>query len=137
MPVVSISMPDALLEELDALADDHDYSGRSEVVREATRSLLTEFDDDRPDESPIVGVITIQYAFGTRSVERRLTELKREYDDRLVTTDHSHVDDDCLEVLLVESGLDGVSELVSHCRSIDDIDQVAYSIVPLELDRSQ
>nr|WP_317627638.1 ribbon-helix-helix domain-containing protein [Halorubrum sp. BOL3-1] len=43
MSVVSISMPEALLEHIDEFADEHGYSGRSEVVREGTRTLLEEF----------------------------------------------------------------------------------------------
>jgi hypothetical protein len=37
MTVVSVSMPDELLERIDSFADEHGYTGRSEVVREAAR----------------------------------------------------------------------------------------------------
>ena len=40
MTVVSISMPDELLERIDEFADEHGYTGRSEVFREAGRNLL-------------------------------------------------------------------------------------------------
>jgi len=33
MAVVSVSMPDELLERLDQFAEEHGYTGRSEVVR--------------------------------------------------------------------------------------------------------
>ena len=33
MTVVSVSMPDSLLDRLDEFADEHGYTGRSEVVR--------------------------------------------------------------------------------------------------------
>ena len=36
MSVVSVSMPEELLERIDDFADDHGYTGRSEVVREAS-----------------------------------------------------------------------------------------------------
>ena len=42
MSIVSISMPEALLERIDTFADEHGYSGRSEVFREASRKLLEE-----------------------------------------------------------------------------------------------
>jgi CopG family nickel-responsive transcriptional regulator len=49
MSVVSISIPEALLKRIDEFADDHGYSGRSEVVREGTRTLLEEFQERRID----------------------------------------------------------------------------------------
>jgi CopG family nickel-responsive transcriptional regulator len=49
MSVVSISMPEALLECIDEFADEHGYSGRSEVVREGTRTLLEEFQERNID----------------------------------------------------------------------------------------
>jgi CopG family nickel-responsive transcriptional regulator len=42
MPVVSLSINDGLLEELDKVRDDLGYSGRSEVIRAAIRLLLTD-----------------------------------------------------------------------------------------------
>ena len=45
MTVVSVSMPEALLERIDEFATEHGYTGRSEVIREASRELLGEFED--------------------------------------------------------------------------------------------
>ena len=45
MTVVSVSMPEELLERIDQFADDHGYTGQSELVREAARGLLGEFED--------------------------------------------------------------------------------------------
>ena len=35
MPIVSSSMTERLRDDLDTFADEHDYSGRSDVIREA------------------------------------------------------------------------------------------------------
>ena len=43
MAIVSVSMTDILLDRINGVADEHDYAGRSEVVREAARDLLEEF----------------------------------------------------------------------------------------------
>ena len=132
MPVVSVSMPTALLEELDALAEDHDYSGRSEVVREASRTLLREFDDDRLENRPLAAIVSVRYDFGTQSVERQLTALRHEYDDHIVGNDHSHVDDYCLELYVLECDQERISSFVGQCRSIDAVDRVDYTLMPLD-----
>jgi CopG family nickel-responsive transcriptional regulator len=45
MSVVSVSMPEELVDRIDQFAEDHGYTGRSEVFREAARDLLGEFAD--------------------------------------------------------------------------------------------
>lgn len=57
MEVVSVSMADTLLNRLDEFADEHGYAGRSEVVREAARSLLEEFNDERLEDRKLMGVV--------------------------------------------------------------------------------
>ncbi|ELY50628.1 CopG family ribbon-helix-helix protein [Natronorubrum bangense] len=132
MPVVSVSMPTELIERLDAHAAEHDYTGRSEVVREGARALLTEFDDDRLEDSSLAGVISVFYDFGTRHVERRVTELRHEHNDHIASNDHSHVDDYCVDLFVLEADLEDISTFVGKLRAIEDVEAVDYSLVPLE-----
>ncbi len=132
MPVVSVSMPTELIERLDAHAVEHDYTGRSEVVREGARALLTEFDDDRLEDSSLAGVISVFYDFGTRHVERRVTELRHEHNDHIASNDHSHVDDYCVDLFVLEADLEDISTFVGKLRAIEDVEAVDYSLVPLE-----
>ncbi|RQH01198.1 CopG family ribbon-helix-helix protein [Natrarchaeobius oligotrophus] len=152
MPVVSVSMPTTLIERIDSLADEHDYSGRSDVVREATRTLLSEFDDERLEERPLAGYVWVRYAFGTQSIERRVAELRHEFEDAVTTDDHSHVGESdsrsladgsaepgstdrtayCLDLFVLEGDLETVSAFVGRLRSIDGVETVDYSLFPLD-----
>ena len=132
MPVVSVSMPTELIERLDTHAAEHDYTGRSEVVREGARALLTEFDDERLEGSSLAGVISVFYDFGTRHVERRVTELRHEHNDHIASNDHSHVDDYCVDLFVLETDLEQISTFVGKLRAIEDVEAVDYSLVPLE-----
>lgn len=91
MPVVSLSMPEELLDRLDAHASTHEYTGRSEGVRESARALLEEFENDRFEGENLAGTVSVCYDFGTPSIERRVAELRHEFDDAIAATDHSHV----------------------------------------------
>jgi len=62
MSIVSISMPEALLERIDTFADEHGYSGRSEVVREASRKLLEEIAGFVNTVRAIPNVRTVEYS---------------------------------------------------------------------------
>ena len=59
MSVVSVSMPEELLSRIDQFADDHGYTGRSEVLREASRNLLGEFEDKKLEGRDLMGVVTV------------------------------------------------------------------------------
>lgn len=132
MPVVSVSMPADLIERLDAHAAAHDYTGRSEVVRESARELLTEFADDRFADGRHTGVVTVCYDYDTQHVERRLAELRRGHDADVVATDHTHVADSCVDLFVLEAELDAVSGFVGSLRAIEDVETVDYSLVPLD-----
>ncbi|OVE83841.1 CopG family ribbon-helix-helix protein [Natronolimnobius baerhuensis] len=157
MPVVSVSMPAELLERLDAVADDHDYTARSEVVRESARTLLSEFDDDRLEDRRLASTVTVLYEFANQSVERRVTDIRHEHETAIISNDHSHVGtartrddgDDaadpvtkatitdsqpgfCLDVFVLEGDLEEISQFVGQLRAVEGVDTVDYSLVPLD-----
>jgi len=132
MPVVSVSMPTELLERLDALAEEYDYTGRSEVVREGARTLLSEFDDEGLEERPLAATVSVYSAFGTRGDEHRIAALRHEHEELLVSSDHSHVDDYCLDTFVLEGTLSDVSTFVGSCRALEGVETVEYSLVPLD-----
>ncbi|GAB7018640.1 CopG family ribbon-helix-helix protein [Halostagnicola sp. A-GB9-2] len=132
MAVVSVSMPDELIERLDEFAADHEYTGRSEVVRESARTLLSEFENEQLAGRELAAIVTVLYDFDTQHVERRVTELRHEYEERISSTDHSHVDDYCLDCFVLETDLEDVSTFVGRIRSIERVKTVEYSLVPLD-----
>lgn len=132
MPVVSVSMPEDLLERLDTVATEHDYTGRSEVVREGVRTLLGEFETDRLEHRPLACVVSVLYDFGCQSVERRITRLRHEHESHIASNVHSHVDEYCMELFVLEGELDDVSTFVGRVRSTEDVRAVEYSLVPLD-----
>ncbi len=133
MPVVSVSMPADLVDRLDEFADEHGYSGRSEVVREGSRIVLEEFENERLEGRPLVGVVSVLYRYGTNGVERRVTRLRHDHEERLASNVHSHVEGYCLELFVLEGELADVSTFVAQARSIEDVETVDYSIVPLDV----
>ncbi|RQG94381.1 CopG family ribbon-helix-helix protein [Natrarchaeobius chitinivorans] len=132
MPVVSVSMPAELIDRIDSLADEHGYTGRSELVREGARTLLSEFDDARLEDGALTGTVSVFYDFGTPPVERRVTELRHEYEDVIVSNDHSHVDEYCLDLFVLEGEIEPLSAFVGNLRSVDGVETVDYSLIPLE-----
>ena len=128
MPVVSVSMPDSLLHELDEFIEDHGYSGRSEAVREGTRGLLEEFDDQDFDGQQVICVITTMFDHDS-GAEVTLSELRHANQDLVTSNVHSHAGNTCLELFVVEGTVDDINSYVSRLRAVDGVTTVEYSIL--------
>jgi CopG family nickel-responsive transcriptional regulator len=133
MAVVSISMPDELLRRIDGFADEHGYTGRSEVVREGARDLLGEFEDRRLEDRELMGVVTVVFDFETTSVEERMMRLRHEHDTLVASNFHSHVGDHyCMELFILDGTLEAISTFVGKIRATKDTLTVDYSVIPVD-----
>lgn len=133
MGVVSISMPDELEARIDEFADTHGYTGRSEVVREASRNLLGEFEDERLEDRDLMAIVTVLFDFETTSVEERMMELRHDHEDLILSNFHSHVGDRyCMELFVLEGQLEDVSTFVGKIRATKDTLTVDYSVLPVD-----
>ena len=126
-------MPEKLLDRIDTFADDHGYTGRSEVVREAARNLLGEFEDARLEERELMGVVTVLFDYETTSVEERMMHLRHEHDELVASNFHSHVGNRyCMELFILDGSLEDISTFVGKIRATQDIVSVDYSVNPVE-----
>ncbi|WP_224448980.1 CopG family ribbon-helix-helix protein [Haloprofundus salilacus] len=133
MTVVSVSMPEELLARIDAFADDHGYTGRSEVVREASRNLLGEFEDTRLEDRDLMGVVTVLFNYETTSVEERMMQLRHEHENLVASNFHSHVGSHyCMELFVLEGTLEEISTFVGKVRATRDTLTVDYSVMPVD-----
>jgi CopG family nickel-responsive transcriptional regulator len=142
MTVVSVSMPEELLERIDEFADGHGYTGRSEVIREAARNLLGEFEDIKLEDRPLIGVITVMFNYETTDVEERMMQLRHEHEGLVSANIHSHVGSaHCMELFVLEGDLEEISQFVGMVRATKDTLSVDYSVMPVdefdELDLAQ
>jgi CopG family nickel-responsive transcriptional regulator len=133
MGVVSISMPDELEERIDTFGEEHGYTGRSEIVREAVRNLLGEFEDKRLEDRELMAVVTVLFDYETTSVEERMMNLRHNHEELVVTNFHSHVGNHyCMELFVLEGGLENISTFVGKIRATRDTVSVDYSVHPVD-----
>ncbi|WP_254545157.1 CopG family ribbon-helix-helix protein [Halomarina pelagica] len=133
MTVVSVSMPESLLERLDEFAEEHGYTGRSEVVREAARNLLGEFEDKRLEDRDLMGVVTVLFNYETTAVEERMMKLRHEHESLVASNVHNHVGDHyCMELFILEGTLQEISTFVGKIRATKDTLTVDYSVIPVD-----
>ncbi len=133
MSVVSVSMPEELVNRIDQFADDHGYTGRSEVLREASRDLLGEFEDRKLEGRELMGVVTVVFDYETTNVEERMMNLRHEHEEIVASNFHSHVGGrHCMELFVLEGSLDQISTFVGKVRATKDTLTVDYSVLPVD-----
>ena len=133
MTVVSVSMPEELLERIDQFAEEHGYTGRSEVFREASRNLLGEFEDKRLEDRELMAVVTVMFDYDTTNVEGRMIDLRHEYESLVSSNIHSHVGNHyCMELFVLEGQMADISAFVGRVRATQDTLSVDYSVVAMD-----
>lgn len=133
MTVVSVSMPDRLLERLDQFSEEHGYTGRSEVIREASRNLLGEFQDKKLEDRELMGIITVVFDYETTSVEEKMMRLRHEHEEIVASNFHGHVGNHyCMELFVLEGSLESISTFVGKIRATRDTLNIDYSVIPVD-----
>jgi CopG family nickel-responsive transcriptional regulator len=132
MSITSISLSPNLLHKLDEIKDEKGYSSRSEVIRDAIRAYLSEFEMSKFDKGNLTATITAIYQKNGPHLDDVLLHLRHEYDDIVEGNLHIHIGgDNCAEIFVTEGNAERVSGFIGRIRAIRGMEQVKYSIVPL------
>lgn len=127
MTVVSISLEDSLLEQLDQLKEELGYSGRSEIFRSAIRSFIAEKKEIDRLEGDVDCLITITHEDGSLN---DISEIQHEYQNLVKTQIHDHVKDHkCLQTFVMDGDGGEVREFWERLQSCKKVDQVNLTVL--------
>ncbi len=116
MPIVAVSMSDSDLEELEYLRDEGKFSNRSEVVRHAVQSLLSEHRTLERAEGTITAIITVLYY--KKGTDHAISAVQHEFRDYITATVHAHTTEgNCTEVIIIEADAELVRDFLKKLRS--------------------
>jgi metal-responsive CopG/Arc/MetJ family transcriptional regulator len=73
-----------LVERIDRHAEAHGYTGRSEVVRDASRTLLDQFADRDLEDRDLVGIVTVLFDYESSAAEERMISLRHEHESLVI-----------------------------------------------------
>ncbi len=97
----SVSLPPALLEQLDKMTGEKGYDNRSLAIADMIRAQLIEH-RQKTDSGEIAGTITLVYDHHKPHLQASLTDIQHDHHDAILSTVHVHLDHhNCLEVLIV------------------------------------
>jgi CopG family nickel-responsive transcriptional regulator len=78
-------------------------------------------------------VVTVLFDYETTSVEERMMRLRHEHEGIVASNFHSHVGSQyCMELFVLEGGLEEISAFVGKVRATKDTLTVDYSVTPVD-----
>jgi len=122
MVIVSISLNDTILKEIDRIQNALGYSGRSEVIRAGARLLISE---SKEKERLTGNINSILLLIHSQDAENVVSEIKHKFENVTKTQIHSHLrENKCLEVFVLDGDADRIKEMVRLLQTSRKMDYV-------------
>ncbi|HXU96093.1 MAG TPA: CopG family ribbon-helix-helix protein [Candidatus Nitrosotalea sp.] len=122
MPIVSISLNDEILSELDRIQKTMGFTGRSEIIRASIRNLISE----EKQQGTLAGLIhAILMVVHDEESEQVVTGIKHNHEDLIGTHLHSKVDGNkCMELFLLHGDASKINVMTRDFKTNKKMDNV-------------
>jgi CopG family transcriptional regulator, nickel-responsive regulator len=128
MPIIAVSMTDNDLEDLEFLQTQGKFSNRSDVVRHAVQSLMSEHRNVELAQGQITAVITAVY--DKKGPGHNISKVQHKYRDIITATIHAHTTEgNCTEVMILTTDAENVRGFLKLLRSQKKVMKVDISLV--------
>ena len=128
MGIISLSLPEELIRELDSILGEEKFATRSEVVRQAVRSYISEYKELDKIRGTIIATITVFYEKKERNEE--LFKLQHEFSDTITAYLHSHLTEtSCLEVMVVKGSSKRLKSLIDGLKANKPVKKIKFSVM--------
>ena len=122
MPIVSISLNDEILTELDRLQKSMGFSGRSETIRAGIRSFVS----DEKQKSDLSGKIhAILLVVHNDDFDHVVSGITHNFEDLITTHLHSKIDSEkCMELFVIDGDVEKISTMTQNFQTNKNMDTV-------------
>ena len=128
LTIISISVPEKLLQKVETSIKDQGFANRSEIIRQALRAFIKEGKSLNELEGNITASITIIYKRDASKVQ--ISEIQHSFGHIISTFLHAHIDEEhCLEVIVVNGEAKKIRKLVDAFRTNEQINQLKIAIL--------
>lgn len=131
---ISISLPSALLEELDQMVARRGFGSRSQAVADMVNYQLAEH-KRKLGNDVMVGTITLLYDRSTRGLQKGLADIQYSHIDEVISSLHVHLShNQMMEVILIQGHAQQVqviaNEMLTQRGVITGQLQLLAAIIP-------
>jgi CopG family nickel-responsive transcriptional regulator len=122
MPIISISLNDEILAELDKLQKTLGFSGRSEAIRAGIRSFVSE-EKQKIELSGIIHAILL--VVHNNEFDHIVSGIKHNFEDLITTHLHSKIEGNkCMELFVIDGDAEKVSTITRDFQTNKKMDTV-------------
>ncbi len=122
MPIVSISLNDEILSEIDRLQKKMGFSGRSEIIRAGVRGLISEEKQIANLSGQIHAILMVVH---DEESEQVVTGIKHNHEDLIGTHLHSKVDGNkCMELFLLHGDAGKINTMTRDFKTNKKMENV-------------
>ena len=131
---ISISLPEKLLVDLDAMTLDRGFENRSQIISSMIHHHLTEHKAVKDDDI-MTGTINLVYDHSVVGLQNQLADLQHKYINEVISSLHVQLmNSQTMEVILVQgpgSRLQEIADKLQICRGVLSAKlQFATSLIP-------
>ena len=132
-------MTERLRDDLDTFAEEHGYTGRSEVIREACQTLLEEYQEPDDEDRRVLATVTAVFGYDEPEIERRMMDIRHEFEASIRSNSHSCLNGNagCVETFVIEAAYDDALRFIGIVRGADESVSVEYTVLPVDIMNAQ
>ena len=122
MPIVSISLNDRILKEIEAIQDEMGFSGRSETIRAAIRMLMA----DKREKDDLIGTLDATLlVIHDEDASDNVSKIRHDFQDLIKTQIHNHLENNkCLEIFVVKGDAERIKLMKNSFQIEKNLDYV-------------
>ena len=122
MPIVSISLNDEILSQLDKLKKSMGFSGRSEAIRAGIRTFVSEAKQKTELSGNIHAILLVVH---NDEFDHIVSGIKHNFEDLITTHIHSKIEGDkCMELFVINGEAERVSTITNDFQTNKKMDTV-------------
>jgi len=122
MPIVSISLNDEILSQLDKLKKSMGFSGRSEAIRAGIRSFVSEAKQKTELSGNIHAILLVVH---NDEFDHIVSGIKHNFEDLITTHLHSKIEGEkCMELFVIDGEAERVSTITNDFQTNKKMDSV-------------
>lgn len=122
MPIVSISLNDEILAELDKLQKSMGFSGRSEAIRAGIRSFVSEEKQKSNLEGNIHAILLVLH---NDEFDHIVSGIAHRFEDLIITHLHSKIEKEkCMELFVIDGDAEKISTMTRDFHTNKNMDTV-------------
>jgi CopG family transcriptional regulator, nickel-responsive regulator len=128
MSIISLSIPKPLLEKIDNYIKEQGYANRSEIVRQALRTYMSEAKRLEELKGNITATITIIYQKGAKTTQN--TDSQHHFSNVVLTFLHTHIEEaGCIEVIVAKGDAETMKKFITSLKTNRQVSEVKVTLL--------